>query len=149
MPNCSAAHERCCTSRGSAVVMACLPPRGWSDTSRGEQGPWHLSPAGPSLSWSVVAGASDLRDSATGPLALVMFHGPNRRHPKRHPPEYSSGAVGVPNVTLGSGTSPSLVNGLLVSRRRLGRQGRRCEAPAPKVTRRARLVPRLTIRPSL
>ena len=115
--------------------MACLPPRGWSDTSRGEQGPWRLSPAGPSLSWSVVAGASDLRDSATGPLALVMFHGPNRRHPKRHPPEYSSGAVGVPNVTLGSGTSPSLVNGLLVSRRRLGRQGRRCEAPAPKVTR--------------
>src|ERR1035437_9395425 len=65
------------------------------------------------------------------------------------PPPFGARCVGRPNVTLGSGTSPSLVTGLLVSRRRLGRQGRRCEAPARKVTQRARLVPRLTIRPSL
>src|SRR5664280_2158700 len=38
---------------------------------------------------------------------------------------------------------------LLVTHRPLGRQGRRSEAPARMVAHRARLVPRLTIRPSL
>src|SRR5664279_5480505 len=101
MPNCSAAHERCFTSRGSVVVMACLPPRGWSDTSTGGRGPGRLSPGGPPLSGSDVDGASDLRDSLSGPSAPIHVRGADRCDstqswllgPRAYPPTLRAAAV--------------------------------------------------------
>ena len=61
---------------------------------------------------------------------------------------------GKSNVTLGLGNvtlqrHPPWSAGLSVAHRPPGRQGRRSEAPARMVALRARLVPRLTIRPPL